>query len=117
MKKLFLFLSILSLIPLTLFFYSLHFLHQQLNFHATEDTTTSPLAQTVQTQYLIKSDGRRLAYWYFPVKNPKAVVILIHGYSNPGGRDFQATWLSRGVTAQGYVIEKNPVQCYSKEVC
>ncbi|MFI4956831.1 MAG: DNA internalization-related competence protein ComEC/Rec2 [Gammaproteobacteria bacterium] len=40
----------------------------------------------------------------------------IHGYSNPGGRDFQATWFSRGVTAQGYVIEKNPVQCHLKHV-
>ncbi len=32
------------------------------------------------TKYLITSDGVKISYWYVPVKNPKAIVILIHGF-------------------------------------
>lgn len=31
-------------------------------------------------KYLTASDGVKISSWYIPVKNPKAVVILIHGY-------------------------------------
>lgn len=34
----------------------------------------------ITKKYLRTSDGIRISSWYIPVKNPKAVVILIHGY-------------------------------------
>lgn len=60
--------------------------HRQLNIHSTEDKVNSVMAQTAEVKYFKNSDGQKLAYWYFPVKNSKAVVILAHGFSNPGGK-------------------------------
>lgn len=50
---------------------------------------------------------------FIPGQRCKVWVKLkpIHGYSNPGGRDFKATWYARGITAQGYVIQKKPISC------
>jgi alpha-beta hydrolase superfamily lysophospholipase len=61
-------------------------LRQQLDLHFTEDKSNSPLLKTAVTKYFISSNHQKLAYWYFPVKNAKAVVILVHGFSNPGGK-------------------------------
>lgn len=86
MRKLVVILAALLIVPIGIFLYAWNNLHEQLNFHALEDLGSSPLAKTAKTHYLVKPDGSKLAYWYFPVKKPKAVVILIHGYSNPGGK-------------------------------
>lgn len=86
MKKIFIILLVLFLISLSLFLYTWNNLHQQINVHIYEDLNNLPLTKTATTSYLTKTDGNKLAYWYFPVKKPKAVIILIHGYSNPGGK-------------------------------
>lgn len=86
MRKLVVIIFLFSLVPIGLFLFSWAKLHDQLNIHALEDLGNSPLIKTTKTLYLTKPDGNKLAYWYFPAKKPKAVVILIHGYSNPGGK-------------------------------
>jgi alpha-beta hydrolase superfamily lysophospholipase len=82
--KLFIFICIIVLS--TLFAYSLFRLHTKLHVHASEDTAQSPLLSLAKTEYVRTRDGQKVAYWYFPVKNPKAVIIIVHGFSNPGGK-------------------------------
>lgn len=69
-----------------MFFYAWGRLKEQLILHADEADYTFPEGLSAQTQYIHNIDVQKLAYWYFPVKNPKAVVILVHGYKNPGGK-------------------------------
>ncbi len=55
-------------------------------FHARPDPMLPPAGLQLQTQYVTTPDKQKIAYWYVPVKNPTAVVILVHGYSDPGGK-------------------------------
>lgn len=61
-------------------------IRRQLSIHSTEDKTNSPLAKNAELKYFVSSNHQKLAYWYFPVKNAQAVVILAHGFANPGGK-------------------------------
>jgi len=86
--KWFLYFCLLILILSSILFYkSYSALHQELNIHATEIGTTSPYFFTAKTEYLINSDHQKIAFYSFPVRHPNAVVILAHGYSNPGGKN------------------------------
>ncbi len=69
-----------------LFTYSWYHLHQMLHMHAVSQQASFPDGTQPTTAYVTSRDGLHIAYWYFPVPNPKAVVILVHGYSNPGGK-------------------------------
>jgi competence protein ComEC len=86
--------------------------HMQSVIARVSNAQTKAFPQKIKLSRYTKSErftpGERCQVW---VK-----LKPIHGYSNPGGRDFESTWLSRGVTAQGYVIEKNPVHCHNKHV-
>ena len=62
-------------------------LYQELNIHATQTTTTSRQAIYAKTEYLENSNHQKIGFWYFPVNKPKAVIVLVHGYSNPGGKN------------------------------
>lgn len=76
------------LVPSSILFYkSYSALHRELNIHAAEIGTTSPLFLGAETEFLINSDHQKIAFYSFPVKHPNAVVILAHGYSNPGGKN------------------------------
>ena len=76
------------LIIFSVFFYkSWRVFHQELNIHASPIYTDSPLINTAKTEFLFNYDHQKIAYWSFPVKKPKAVVILAHGYSSPGGKN------------------------------
>ena len=101
MKKLVVVLIALSIIPIGIFLYAWNNLHEQINGHIYEDLSNIALAKTAKTYYLTKSDGDKLAYWYFPVKKPKAVIILIHGYGNPGGKGQMADHIEY-LQAAGY---------------
>lgn len=78
--------AVLSLVAI-LFYNSHAVLHRELNIHADEIGTTSPLFITTKTEYLLNSDHQKIAYYSFPVIDPKAIIILAHGYSNPGGKN------------------------------
>ncbi|HYD35819.1 MAG TPA: alpha/beta fold hydrolase [Vitreimonas sp.] len=85
--KILLFLILLFLTGIVIaFLYVWYRLHTQLNFHAEASEYTFPDGLTAETQFVTNANGQQIAYWSFPVKNPKAVVILVHGYSNPGGK-------------------------------
>jgi esterase/lipase len=81
------YLFILILIPSLGIYYKCHSeIKRQLNIHSVADKTDSILAKNADTKYFQSSSNQKLAYWYFPVKNSKAVVILVHGFANPGGK-------------------------------
>lgn len=81
------YLLILILIPSLGIYYKTHSeIKRQINIHSAADKSDSKLAKSAETKYFLSSDNQRLAYWYFPVKNPKAVIILVHGFANPGGK-------------------------------
>ena len=69
-----------------LFLYTWYRLHIKLNLHSTNSHRDLPEGWETNTQYVTNRDGQGIAYWYFPVEESKATVILIHGYNNPGGK-------------------------------
>ena len=77
---------LLLLVIIGLFLYTWYRLHVKVNLHAESSKRDLPTGWKAETQYVTNSDSQKIAYWYFPVNNPKAVVILIHGYRNPGGK-------------------------------
>lgn len=86
MKFLSPFLIILVVIFIVLFAYTWFILSTKLRLHASAATISMPEGMSASTQFVKTSDGVKIAYWYFPVTQPKALVILVHGYSNPGGK-------------------------------
>lgn len=87
MMKWIIYLFLLILIPsLGIFYRCYSEIKDQLNIHSLADKTDSSLAISAETKYFQSSNNQKLAYWYFPVKNSKAVVILVHGFANPGGK-------------------------------
>ena len=77
---------IILLLSLGVFYKSRLELRRQIYIHSIQDKTDSPLAKNAEVKYFQSSNNQKLAYWYFPVQNPKAVVILAHGFANPGGK-------------------------------
>lgn len=69
----------LVIIALGIFIYTWSKLHSTLRLHVYK---RKPSAENLQLKKkcLTTSDGIKIASWYIPVQNPKAVVILIHGY-------------------------------------
>ena len=87
MKELFLLvLSGCVLIVGSLFFYTWYRLHEKLHLHAVGEQRNLPQGWKAETQFVTNKDNQNIAFWYFPVGNPKAVVLLIPGYDNPGGK-------------------------------
>jgi len=66
---------------------SYFYLYRELNIHATEINSNSPLLQKAELKYHLGHDSQKIAFYSFPVKKPKAAIILVHGYSNPGGKN------------------------------
>lgn len=84
--SLFLLLPTLVLFFLVIFLYTWWRLRRQLHLHPTNSKSWLPAGFASKTHYVTNAEGQKIAYWYFPVKSPKAVVILIHGYHDPGGK-------------------------------
>lgn len=85
MNRLIVFLVFILVPSLGIFYKCLSEIKIQLEIHSVEDKSSSPLAST-EVKYFENSRHQKMAYWYFPVKNSKAVVILAHGFANPGGK-------------------------------
>lgn len=75
-------LTLFILAFLGIFFYTWYRLHTAFHVHVgvNEDHILKYKAKDHKTHYFTTSDGVKIASWYFPIKKPKAVVILIHGY-------------------------------------
>ncbi len=82
-------LAVFLLVPL--FLYTWYRLHAMLHVHQPNFPPELPPDITPVTQFVQNSDGQKIAYWYFPVARPKAVVILVHGYNNPGGKSLMSS--------------------------
>lgn len=70
----------------TVFVYTHQRLQAMLNIHAGQEPKELPPGTQPETIFVVNADNQKIAYWYLPVKNAKAVVILVHGYRNPGGK-------------------------------
>jgi dipeptidyl aminopeptidase/acylaminoacyl peptidase len=86
MKLLILAGSLGLVVILALFLYSWYILHIKVNLHSENSTINLPTGWVAKTQFVTNSDTQKIAFWYFPVERSKAVVILVHGYSIPGGK-------------------------------
>ncbi len=87
MKKLFWF-SIGTLLTLFVgtFLYVSYQFHKDIAVHVQPSSQTPGQFSLTVKPYLIQStDGLKIAAWYIPVDNAKAVLILIHGYANTTG--------------------------------
>jgi len=71
---------LLIFIVLGIFIYTLH--EFRLSLKPQKDLNKPALNANLKIikKYLITSDGLKISSWYIPVKNPKAVIVLIHGY-------------------------------------
>lgn len=76
---------VLLLVVLGIFAYTFNLFSKSVYTHVPSSNET-PSADLDTTLNYVTSDNLKIAYWYFPVENSKAVVILVHGYNNPGGK-------------------------------
>jgi len=79
---------IILCIVLGVFLYCWYRIHTSICTHNAESKKTpKDYGLPFDTRYITTSDGLKLATWFIPVKNPKAIVILVHGYAPlDGGR-------------------------------
>src|SRR5215469_8758383 len=82
------FILFLFFVFLGLFLYSWYRIHTAICTHNVEGKKTpKDYGLSYETRYITTSDGLKLSTWYIPAKNPKAFVILVHGYHQlDGGR-------------------------------
>ena len=71
---------IFILFILGVFIYTLYEFHFALRSHALVKKPILNKSFKLIKKTLTTSDGIKISSWYMPVKNPKAVVILVHGY-------------------------------------
>lgn len=76
----FLITTLLLLLITGIFIYTWYEFRIALRSHKTSKKPTLNKNLKIIKKYLIASDGTKISSWYMPVKNPKAVIILIHGY-------------------------------------
>jgi hypothetical protein len=72
--------ALLIFVALGTFIYTFYEFHFNLK---PQKNSKKPLLITnlkIIKKYLRTSDGLKISSWYIPVKNPKAVIILVHGY-------------------------------------
>jgi uncharacterized protein len=91
---------LILLFVLCLFLYSWYRIHTAICIRSSEGKKTpEEYGMSFETKQFTTKDGIELAGWYIPVKNPKAFVILVHGYAQfDGGRPlmlFDAEFLHR----------------------
>lgn len=71
---------ILLLLIIGIFIYTWRELHVGLKHHNSTSKLIFSKDLKLIEKYLTTSDGVKISSWYIPVKNPKAIVILVHGY-------------------------------------
>jgi dipeptidyl aminopeptidase/acylaminoacyl peptidase len=76
------------LIIIGAFFYSWYRIHEVIcTYNKESKKTPKDYGLSYETRYITTTDGLNLSTWYIPAKNPKAFIILIHGYAQlDGGR-------------------------------
>lgn len=84
---------IILVIVIGIFSYTAYRAYAKLDRHVSAGKDTpAKYDLTFQNRYFTTSDGVKIASWYIPVKNPKAFVILVHGFqSEDGGKAIMLT--------------------------
>ncbi len=78
--------GILILLLESFFLYTWLQLRQNINVHVPPFADSPSKHGLESPSYFFSGpDGNTLAYWYFPVTEPKAVVIVVSGLNGPGG--------------------------------
>lgn len=86
MKILLILLFLIFLLFLGVFLYSWYRLYQSSHLHVSANVAyVAKYPIDHEVRYFTTSDGIKIASWYIPVKNPKAVVILVHRYDTALG--------------------------------
>lgn len=86
MELIIIFIIIVFLVLLAIFMYTWYRIHTALHVHVSENQKErEKYSLPYQTRFFKTSDGIKIASWYIPVKNPKAIVILLHGYFTADG--------------------------------
>ena len=87
MAKIFLIILIFVLVFLGLIGYSWYQVRLQIHRHFITNWQSFPKPTLpYQTRIFRTSDGFNIYSWYIPVKDPKAVIILVHGEDPDGGK-------------------------------
>lgn len=104
MRKMYLILIFIPVILFVLgFIYSLQRLHSSLNLHPQNGSKTpSDYGLEYQDVSLVSRDGNTLKGWYIPTNEPKAFVILVHGYSDKIGGKTQMLVHAKYLNEAGY---------------
>ena len=63
-----------------IFIYTWYEFRSALRLHTSSKSPTLNKDRKSIRKILTTSDGIKISSWYMPVKNPKAVIILVHGY-------------------------------------
>lgn len=61
-------------------------IHQELNTHIPEIGSNSSLSSSSLETFSL-NENQKIGYFYFPAPHPQGVIILLHGYANPGGKN------------------------------
>ena len=77
----------LSLTLLLVFIYSWYELHSSLKLRVSLKKPIFPKGRKLIEKTITASDGMRTTAWYLYAKNPKAIVILVHGYNGRKGEN------------------------------
>ena len=86
MKKILEHLLVIFLLVTAVFCYASYRAYAKLDRHVSAGwQTPATYGLKFEDKYFKTEDGVRIASWYIPVKNPKAVVILVHGFQNTDG--------------------------------
>lgn len=104
MKKRLLVFAILSLIVfLGLFFYVWYQFHTSIALHVLGNKQTPfEFNLTASSHQITSADNIKLALWYIPAENAKAVLILVHGYATNGGGKAEALSRAQSLNQEGY---------------
>lgn len=111
--------TVIALLTLTIFLYTWYRLHQSTHARFPPDENNIKRYNNLHYEpYTITtSDGVKLSSWYVPVKSPKAVVILLHGYGFPGKNGGKAHMLGHAqyLMEAGYATLLVDFRGYGKE--
>lgn len=77
---------LMFLVLICIFVYSWYRLRKEIVMYAENAKVESRLIENAQTEFVTTKDGVKIGFWYFPVKDSRGVVVLVHGHSNPGGK-------------------------------
>lgn len=104
MKRIILILGSAVFVILTaIFLYVWYQFHSSIALHASAGSQTpEQFNLAAEPQQLTSADGIKLSSWYIPTKNPKAVVIFVHGYATDNGGKSEMLAESQFIHEAGY---------------